>query len=94
MNTTLKALLVAATVALPTAGAVSAQSDTQVIGMGHSMLVGSLMSSLAAEGIPSEGIENLTLTEVVTLRGVLSSDDTQNQKKAEAMKILDAAKAR
>jgi len=94
MKSTVKAVVVASALALPFVVPATAQSDTQVIGMGHSMLVGSLMSSLAAEGIPSEGIENLTLTEVVTLRGVLSSDDTQNQKKAEAMKILEAAKAR
>lgn len=91
MTTTLKALALAAAVALPTAGAVSAQDNTAVIGMGHSMLTGSLMSSLAAEGLPTDGIQNLTLQEVVELRGILSSDEPQNMKKQEAQTILDRA---
>ncbi|WP_193141526.1 MULTISPECIES: hypothetical protein [unclassified Meridianimarinicoccus] len=95
MKTTLKAALLAATVALPSASAVWATTDTDTMAIGQSMLVGALVNSLSLQSIDSAGIEKLTLTEIVQLRQILSDDDTNTSTmRQQASDILDAARAR
>ena len=62
MKTALKAILVAATLGLPAASAVTAMTETDTMVMGHSMLVGALVSTLSRDGIDSTGYEKLTLS--------------------------------
>lgn len=94
MTSTLKAIALATTLGLTAATSVSAQTDGATINMGHSMLVGALVNSLARLGVDSSGINNLTLTEVVQLRAVLTDQETsEGDKKSGAETILEKANA-
>lgn len=89
MKTTVKALIVAGTLALPMAGPVAAQ-DTATISMGQSMLIGSLMNSLNRMNIDTSNVNSLTLSEIAEIRGILEDDDTpETQQKKDIEAILE-----
>lgn len=95
MRNAIKAVLLATAIGLPAASAVSAMTETDTITMGHSMLVGALVSTLSRDGIDTTGFENLTLEEVVELRTILDNDDTPAATmRSQANRILDEARAR
>ena len=69
-----------------------ARDDDKMIGMGQAMLVGQIENALSRRGIDSTGIENLTLAEVVELKNVLSSSDTNTvTMNSNARQILQSA---
>ncbi len=88
-------ILVAGGLSLSAAAPASAMTDDEMIGMGHAMLLSFLENALSRRGVESNGIENLTLEEVVELQAVLSSSDSNNPTiKQNAMRILDEANTR
>lgn len=94
MTSTIKAIALATTLALTAATSVAAQSDEDMIGMGQSMLVGALVNSLARAGVDSSGINNLSLTEIVQLRSVLTDTSMgESDRKRGAETILEKANA-
>ena len=86
---------IAATALTLSVGTASAMSDEEMISMGHSMLTGSLFNSLKAEGLPTDGVENLTLSETVLLKNLIHGEDGMRSGTAgQVKKILETAAAR
>ena len=76
-------------------GSASAMSDTDTLAMGHSMVIGSLTNVLRTQGLPTDGIDKLTLAEANQLKQLLSSDDDMRSATVgQVRKILDTASAR
>ena len=68
MTTTIKALAIAATLALPVAAPVSAQTA------GQSMLVAQVMNELGRMGFNDVNLEDVTLSELVEIEKVLKGE--------------------
>jgi len=86
---TVKALIVASAMALPMTAAPVAAQDT--LSMGQSMLVGSLVNSLTRMGIPTDNINNLTLSQIAEIRFILEEDMATNQQAERIRSILAEA---
>lgn len=91
---TLSALALAAGLAFSVSTAASAMTDDEMVSMGHSMLTGALYNGLQAQGYPTDGIENLTLNEVVLLNSLLNSDDSPATRDGQIKLIFERAMAR
>jgi len=56
----------------------------------HNMLVGAVYNQLSQLGIDTNGIGDLTLSQIAELKTVLSGDSmSESQKKTAAMKVID-----
>lgn len=69
-------------------------TDDEVMSMGHSMLTGALFSSLTSQGFDTDGIEKLTLGEVVLIRTLLTDDMDTAARKGQIDVIFERARAR
>lgn len=87
-------IVLAAGLALSGASAASAMTDQEMVQMGQSMLTGALYNSLRAEGHPTDGIEKLTLSEIVVLNDLLHSDASQSERANQIRLIFERANAR
>lgn len=90
----LTALVLASGLALSAGSAAQAMTDDEMIGMGQSMLTGALYNSLQGQGYPTDGIEKLTLSEIVLLRSLLASDDGAATRTGQINLIFERAMAR
>ena len=91
---TLTALALATGLALSVGTAASAMTDDEMISMGQSMLTGALYNSLRAQGYSTDGIENLTLNEILLLNSLLTSDSDTATRNGQIRLIFDRAMAR
>ncbi|SLN56109.1 hypothetical protein PSA7680_02925 [Pseudoruegeria aquimaris] len=95
MKQQLKALMAAATLMVPTAGAVSAMTDADVMSMGHSMLVGAIVNQLSSSGLDTSGVSKLTLNEAAQISLILRDGSESEVDKTRRIElILDRAAAR
>lgn len=70
-------------------------SDGQMISAGHSMLIAQVSNSLHRQGIPSDGVTDLTLNEVVRLSEILHDNQTNvSATRFQATTLLNNAQAR
>ncbi len=82
----IKIITVAAAAAMSVAMfATSASAD---MASEATMLTGTLYKTLKAEGLPTDNIDKLTLSEILQLKLILE-DDEMGGSRAQAMKILD-----
>lgn len=91
---TLTALIVASGIALSAGSVANAMSDSETIGMGKSMLLGGLYSALSTQGYSTNGIEKLTLNEIVVLEQLLNGDDDDGFAAGQVKVIFERAMAR
>ncbi len=91
---TLAALALATSLAVSVGTAASAMTDDEMISMGQSMLTGALYNSLRSHGYDTDGIEKLTLGEIVILNTLLNSDDSKSQRDGQVKLIFERAMAR
>jgi hypothetical protein len=91
---TLTAIALATGLALSAGTAASAMTDEDSVTMGENMLTGALYNSLSSQGFPTEGIAKLTLSEVVLLNSLLSSDENSASRHSQIELILEHARAR
>lgn len=91
---TLTALVVASGIALSAGSVANAMSDSEVIGMGQSMLTGALFNTLRNEGFSTQHIDKLTLNEVVLLNQLLNDDEMASEAKGQINLIFDRASKR
>ncbi len=95
MKSPIKALMIAATLALPMAGSVSAMTDDEVMSMGHSMLTGGIYNALKGSGLNTDAIAKLTLGEAALISNILrDGSETSQTKDFKIKKILDTAAER
>lgn len=88
MKSSLKALLVAATLAVPAVPAIAQDS----MEMGQSMLVGALVNSLNRFGISTDNVDQLTLAEIAEIRGIVNDDSMgDNNKRSQIENVLETA---
>lgn len=73
MKTKLLAVATAATMAL------GVPAMAQDIDMGYNMLTGAIYNSLASRGLPTDGISNLSLTQIATIKSILDSGESDTQ---------------
>ncbi|MEL6519667.1 MAG: hypothetical protein AAFQ66_01805 [Pseudomonadota bacterium] len=92
--TKIAAIALAAGLAVTAATGAFAQNNSSTINDGQSMMIGALFNTLTAEGISTDGLEKLTLSEVAQLNVLLHGESTRNEKVGQANLILDRAKAR
>ncbi len=91
---TLTALIVASGIALSAGSVANAMSDAEAIGMGKSMLTGALYSALNTKGYSTNGIDKLTLNEIVVLEQLLTGDDDDGYADGQVKVIFERALAR
>lgn len=90
MNRSIKAVLVATTLALPLAAPVVAQ-DTSTMADGQSMLVDGLENNLQRMCIDTSGINDLTLNQIAEIRGILERDESSDELQRDRIQgILDS----
>jgi len=77
MKRTLTALATATALTL-SVGAASAQEAS--MGMGFNMLTGSVYNALVANGLPTDGINDLSLAQIAQIKAVLDDDMSSGQK--------------
>ncbi len=82
MKRTICALAAAAAMFTASAPAVTAMQSEMM------MLTGAIYHELRSRGLPTEGIMDLTLSEVARLQQVLSSGDSAGEMKSQAERIL------
>lgn len=93
MKTLLSAIALSA--ALATSAGAQTMSDGQMIGVGHAMLIAQVSNSLSRQNIPADGVENLTLNEVVQLSEILDDEDTPTSAmRSQAVNLLEGAQGR
>ncbi|MBM7070110.1 hypothetical protein [Actibacterium sp. 188UL27-1] len=90
----LTAIALAAGLALSATTGAFAQDNAASINNGQSMMIGALFNSLTSEGITTDGIEKLTLSEVARLNNLIHSDAERNDKVGQANLILERARER
>jgi len=81
MKTKFLALATVATMAF------GAPAMAQDIDMGYNMLTGAIYNALVARDLPTDGISDLSLTQIATIKSILDSDesDTQISQRIEAI---------
>lgn len=82
MKRTIAALAAAAT--LTTAIAPSAFA----MGQEFNMLTGALFNTFKARGIPTDGIDRLTLSEIALIKTALESSDSEAEIRSKIMSVL------
>jgi hypothetical protein len=91
---TLTALALAVGLALSVGTAADAMTDEEMVSMGQSMLTGALYNRLRAQGYGTDGIENLTLNEIVLLNSLLTTDSSAANRDGQIKLIFERAMAR
>ncbi len=91
---TLTALALATGLALSVGTAADAMTDEEMVTMGQSMLTGALYNRLRAQGYATDGIENLTLNEIVLLNSLLTTDSSAANRDGQINLIFERAMAR
>ena len=76
MKRTLTALATATAITF-SVGAASAQD---AMGMGFNMLTGAVYHALVANGLPTDGINDLSLAQIAQIKAVLDDDERSGQK--------------
>ena len=83
--TRILALATAATITL--APAVQAQT----MEMEFNMLTGAVFNALQSRGISTEGINDLSLSEIATIKNILGSDESEGQKTQRIEQIINSS---
>lgn len=85
MTRKLLALVTAASISVAAAAPVTAQG----MSMGFDMLTGAVFNALQSRGLPTDNINDLSLSQIATIKGILDSDDNDGQKTRSIKAILD-----
>lgn len=95
MKTSVKAILVAACLTIPSVSQVAAQEDVEMMGQGHSMLTTAVENTLVRLGIDTDGVDSLTLSETAEIYQLTNSnEESENDQRRMINDILEEARAR
>ncbi|MEM1429481.1 MAG: hypothetical protein AAGG09_08485 [Pseudomonadota bacterium] len=86
----MKATILATATALVLGASVASAQDDASMGQGFNMLTGAVYNALNAQGFDTENINNLTLSEIATIRRLLT-EDMGSSERQRIEKILDDA---
>lgn len=87
MKTKFLALATVATMAL---GAPAFAQQDGGIDMGYNMLTGAIYNALVSRDLPTDGISELSLTQIATIKSILSSGDSDTQIEQRIKDIMEA----
>lgn len=79
-------------IALATAATVSFAAfapAVQAMDMEFNMLTGAVYQELKQRNLPTDGINNLTLSQIAIIKGIVDSDDSEGQKSNRIKAILN-----
>ena len=85
MTRKLLALVTAASISVAAAAPVMAQG----MSMGFDMLTGAVFNALQSRGLPTDNINDLSLSQIATIKGILDSDDNDGNKTQSIKAILN-----
>jgi len=86
MTRKILAIVTAATISMAAAAPVA---HAQGMEMGFNMLTGAIYNELKARGLPTDNINDLTLSQLAIIKGILDSDDGEGKKTNNIKAILN-----
>jgi hypothetical protein len=84
MTRKLVALLTAATISM----AAAAPSFAQAMGMEFNMLTGAVYNALKSRGLPTDGMDGLTLNQVGQIRAILDDDSLSETNQTQRIQAI------
>ena len=85
MTRKLVALITAASISVAAAMPAMAQG----MNMGFDMLTGAVFNELRARGLPTDNINDLTLSQIAIIKGILDSDENSGSKTQQIKAIIE-----
>jgi len=80
------AIVTAATISM---AAAAPMVQAQGMEMGFNMLTGAVYNELRARGLPTDGINDLTLSQLAIIKGIVDGDDGEGKKTNNIKAILN-----
>lgn len=63
-------------------------AQAQTMEMEFNMLTGAVFNALQSMGLPTDNIQNLSLSQIAQIRNIMSSDDSEGQKTQRIEQII------
>ena len=76
------------TLALATAASLTVAASANAMDQEFNMLTGAVFNALVQLDVPTDGIQDLTLGQIATIKAILDSDDADNVKKQRVSNII------